>query len=162
MNSAKIREYFYFGPKYPKRDPVTESDFQKLPGLSWLPSRIPVRDALATFIPKDGELKKKLTPSSYEQRWRPEDGGGVRLLVPYDGGSFDSGIFHIEAGAWDRTTCDWCNTRIPAMTLCYVTKHDPYIALCENCYRKHVVNKVGLARAVLWRIKKWRGLAAAA
>ena len=89
-----------------------------------------------------------MIPPSYEQRWYPEDGGGVRLVVPYDGGPFDSGIFHIEAGAWDHTTCDWCNTRIPAMTLCYVTKLDPYIALCENCYRTHIVNKVGLARAL--------------
>lgn len=141
---------------------MTEEELRQLPSQFWMPSRIPVRDALAASIPKGIELAKELIPPSYEQRWYPQKDGSLRLLVPYDGATFDSNIFRIEPGAWDHTTCDLCNSRIPAMTLCYVTKYDPYIGLCSNCYKEHVVKKVGALRSLLWQLKTWLGLHSAA
>jgi len=98
-----------------------------------MPSRIPVQDALAAFVPKGAEAPTPPRPV-YEIRWFPE-AEGVRMLIPYDGGPFDEETFRVQAGAWDHTTCDHCNARIPAMTLCYVTKEDAFNALCEPCFK---------------------------
>lgn len=141
---------------------MTKEELRHLPSQLWMPSRIPVRDALAASIPEGTELAKELMAPTYEQRWYPQKDGNLRLLIPYDGATFDSKIFHIEPCGWDHTTCDLCNARIPAMTLCYVTKHDPYIGLCSNCYKEHVAKKVGALRSVLWQFKTWLGLSSAA
>ena len=101
---------------------MTDEELKELRSLTWMPSRIPVLDALTTSAPKGG-LPKGDIPQSYEQRWYPQQDDTVRLLIPYNGQEFDPKIFHIEPNAWDHTTCDHCNTRIPAMTLCYVTKN---------------------------------------
>jgi len=109
-------------------------ELDRLRTVAWMPSRIPVRDALAASVPKDVEFSKDLIPPSYEQRWYPQQDGSLRLLIPYDGGSFDSALFHIVPGAWDHTTCDLCVAHIPAMTICYVTRVNPYVAFCSACY----------------------------
>ena len=133
-----------------------------LPILSWMPSRIPMRDALVAFVPAGVKLAEGVIPSCYEQRWYPQQDNTLRLLVLYSGGDFDSSLFHIEPKAWDHTTCDLCVTRIPAMTVCYVTKFDPYVGLCSGCYRKYIVHKVNVGRLVLWYVKRMLGVYAAA
>ena len=144
-----------------KKHGMTEEELHQLPLQTWMASRIPVRDALAAFIPTGKQLTEEVIPASYEQRWYPER-DGIRLLIPYDGAAFDGNIFHLESGAWDHTTCVHCNKRIPAMALCYLTKYGPYIGLCSNCYKEHVGAKVGIFRFVLWRLRTWLGLFAAA
>jgi len=141
---------------------MTNEELDQLPTLEWMPSRIPVQDALVASAPKSVEFSKDLIPPSYEQRWYPQEDGSVRLLVSYGGGPFDSTLFHIERGAWDHTTCDLCNVRIAAMTLCFVTKHNPYIALCSGCYSKHVVNHRSFLTQILWHAKRLVGLNATA
>ena len=141
---------------------MTDAELDQLPNLEWMPSRIPVRDALVASVPKGVEFSKDHIPPSYEQRWYPQENGGVRLMVPYGGEPFDAALFHIEPGAWNHTTCDLCNAHIAAMTLCFVTKRDPYIALCADCYSKYVVNQRGLLTQILWHAKRLVGLHAAA
>ena len=115
---------------------ISENDLKALSASCWMASRIPVLDALIAFTPKGMEAIEPPRPV-YETRWYPEP-GGVTMKAPYDGGPFDQGIFRIEVGGWDHTTCDLCNARIPAMTLCYVTREDPYHAICESCFQQHV------------------------
>jgi hypothetical protein len=141
---------------------MTNEELNQLPALTWMPSRIPVRDALVASVPKGVEFSKDLIPQSYEQRWYPQQDGSVRLSIPYDGGAFDSALFEIESHGWDHTTCNLCNARIPGMTLCYVTNVDPYIALCLDCYAKHIVNRRGILKRILWHAKRLAGLHAAA
>jgi hypothetical protein len=82
--------------------------------------------------------------------------------LPYGGEPFDASIFHVEKGFWDHITCDLCTARIPAMTLCYVTRDGAYKALCVTCYAGNVVAKLGPLRAVLWHMKRLAGVHAAA
>jgi hypothetical protein len=74
-------------------------------------------------------------------RWYPEQ-GGHRVLVLYEGGAYDSATFHLEEESWDHEHCDVCGGQIAAMELCQVTSRGPYIALCANCYRRHVLGKI--------------------
>jgi len=95
-------------------------------------------DALATFIPEGtnpNESVQRTIAKVGFSRWYPV-AGGQKVLVPYEGGPFDSTVFSIEKGAWDHETCKVCRGRIPAMTLCWVTKEGPYIILCEQCKAK--------------------------
>src|SRR5215471_13950102 len=92
--------------------------FESLPSLAWMPSRIPIRDALVAFVANGDEPPPLPYPSS-ESRWYPVQ-GGHRLAIPYDGKPFNSDAFQLEEKLWDHTTCDNCVKRIPAMTLCYV------------------------------------------
>ena len=138
---------------------MDDEELRRLPLLEWMPSRIPLRDALVTLVPPGGEqFPKEKIPGSSESRWFPQDDGSLRLLVPNTGQPFDATLFHIEADAWDHTTCDRCVTRIPPMTLCYVTKFDPYVELCVECYAKHVVRRRGLLYAALWQTKRLIGI----
>ena len=114
---------------------LTTEDLAALPASAWMPSRIPIQDALATFVPEGVEPPNPPRPV-YEMRWFPEP-GGARMLLPYDGGPFDEKTFRIEQGAWDHVTCDLCNARILPMTLCYVTREGAFNALCEQCFKKH-------------------------
>ena len=69
----------------------------------------------------------------------------------------------MEKGLWDHTTCDYCNTRIAAMKLCYVTKPGQnYDALCVACYKTYVISKLGFVRAFIWHAKRFAGMHAAA
>jgi hypothetical protein len=140
---------------------------EHLSSYDWMPSRIPVRDALATIVGKGIELPKEKIPGSHEQRWYPLEDGSLKLLVPYENQPFDQAMFHIEERAWDHTTCDVCVVRIPPMTLCYVTKPpwlsrhtppDPYVDLCTGCYEKYVVNRRGVVRRILWKAERLVGI----
>jgi len=123
---------------------MTEDALIQLPKLDWMPSRIPKCKALVTFVAADGlgcppsvEVAMRDKPS----RWYP-CAGGHRVLILYEGGSYDSAILSVEPEAWDHEECDVCDEQIPPMTLCHVTKRGRYLALCENCYQKHVVRKM--------------------
>ena len=126
---------------------MTGYEIAQLPKLEWMPSRIPLRDALVAFVSDDGGSgcppAVELACKGQTTRWYPQP-RGLRVLILYEGGSYDSSTFHIEREAWDHESCDVCDERIPAMTLCHVTKRGRYIALCETCYRKHI-GKVGHA-----------------
>jgi hypothetical protein len=128
---------------------------ESLPSLRWMPSRIPVRDALVAFVP-EGTDPPPMPYSSSESRWYPIE-GGVRLAIPYDGQAFSGAAFQRHEKFWDHSTCDRCSTRISAMTLCYVTEHDTYVGLCVKCYGSLVASKLGTTRALLWRLKQLVG-----
>ena len=117
---------------------MTADEITQLRTMRWVECREPMRDALLAFAPEGVEFPLELIPPSREQRWYPEEGGGCRLLVPYDGGSYNADVFQFAAGAWDHNTCDVCVTRIPAMDLCYVTEGEPYLRLCSGCYKEYV------------------------
>ena len=92
-------------------------------------------DALSAFVPAGSQLLPEVQREidlHAQVRWYPEP-GGVRVLVPYEGGSFDSAHFRVEPKAWDHDTCDSCVIRIPAMTLCWVTRSGRYVTLCVDC-----------------------------
>lgn len=122
--------------------------------------QIPVRDALATFVPRGSDDFVPPRPV-YETRWFPRP-DGCHVLIPYDGGPFDPKVFHIEKDAWDHVTCDACNVRIKAMTRCYVTKYGAFIVLCAQCYQREVVARLPLVRVLAWRVKRYLGRDAAA
>src|SRR4051812_2989761 len=98
-----------------------------------MPSRIPIRDALTTLIPKDVKFPEKDIPPAFETRWFPQEDGGLRLMTQYDGGPYNDKFFSKKKRGWDHTPCDVCNRRIPAMTLCFVTADSPYMGLCWQC-----------------------------
>jgi hypothetical protein len=107
-------------------------------------SRIPALDALAAFVPDDRTPDPVITEMQERiggSRWYPVQ-GGHRVLMPYDGGEYDSSRFTIEPGAWDHEHCGACGDKIPPMTLCYVTEPEqPYILLCAKCFGWHVASK---------------------
>src|SRR5437870_511801 len=119
---------------------MTEDEMNQLPSLEWMPSRIPKRAALVTFVPDGPTCPSSVESAMREQpaRWYPQQ-GGHRVLILYEGGDYDSTTFRIEPEAWDHEDCNVCGEQIPPMTLCHVTKRGRYIALCESCYHKHVV-----------------------
>jgi hypothetical protein len=129
---------------------MTDQDLSELPKYPWMESRIPARDALAAFVPDApapdpviAEMQDRVGGS----RWFPVQ-GGHRVVMPFDGGSYDSSRFTIESGAWDHEHCDVCGEHIPAMTLCHVTEPEqPYVLLCAACYQHHVASK----RKPWWR-----------
>jgi hypothetical protein len=118
---------------------MTREEINQLPELDWMPSRIPKRDALTTFV-ADGSAcppAVELAMQGHPARWYPQP-GGHRVLILYEGGSYDASTFHVESGAWDHEHCDACGDQIAPMTLCHVTKRGRYVALCESCYRRYV------------------------
>jgi hypothetical protein len=119
---------------------MNEDELTQLPLLAWMPSRIPKRKALVTFVPDGPECPEpiKAAIEGHTSRWYPQP-GGHRVLIPYEGGHYDSTAFHIDPEAWDHEDCDVCGVRIPPMALCYVTETGSYISLCEPCYQKHVL-----------------------
>ena len=120
---------------------MTEDEFTRFAGLRFAPSRIPKLDALATFVPTGEEtdpvLEEAFRRSGYS-RWFPVP-GGHRVLVPFEGGEYDS-RFSIEPEGWDHETCKICRQHIDAMTLCWVTESGPYVILCERCHGEVVPN----------------------
>jgi hypothetical protein len=107
-------------------------------------SRIPARDALSAFVPdasKPDPVIEEIQSRADGSRWYPVQ-GRHRLLIPFDGGPYDSRRFTIEPRAWDHEHCDICRDQIPAMTLCHVTEPNyPYVLLCGPCYDRHVASK---------------------
>lgn len=118
---------------------MTAEEISQLPQLEWMPSRIPKRAALVTFVADGPECPPavELAMRGHPARWYPQT-GGHRVLILYEGGKYDAETFRIEPEAWDHEHCDVGGERIPPMTLCYVTKRGRYIALCEACYRTYV------------------------
>ena len=76
----------------------------------------------------------------HPSRWYPQP-GGHRVLILYEGGSFDTAIFKLEPDAWDHEDCDVCGDQIAPMTLCYVTSRGRYVALCEQCHARYALTK---------------------
>ena len=68
-------------------------------------------------------------------RWFPV-AGGHQVLVLHEGGTYDSKIFTLKPAGWDHDHCTNCNERIPAMSLCWVTRTGRYVVLCVNCKAK--------------------------
>ena len=123
---------------------MTDEELADLRRVEWMPSRIPVLDALQTFHPglgsDDADLDPGLTNELRrwpEARWHPIE-SGFRVSVPNNGRPFDHERFGVETGGWNHSHCDNCGTHIPAMTLLWVTRYDPYVQFCVDCYAKHI------------------------
>jgi hypothetical protein len=127
---------------------MTEDELSKLPSYRWMPSRIPLRDALSTFVPDGPDPEPLITEMSNRCRetvWHPVE-GGYRVLFLYDDGLFDSSRFTLEPKIWDYNECMACGEHIPVMTLCHVTEpKQPYVLLCAQCYERYVVIKSQMA-----------------
>ena len=116
---------------------MPDFDVGQLARFDWRPSRIPALDGLVTFL-KDGERDPAVEEfaRSRPSRWYPEE-GGTRVVVLYDDGApYDASRWRVEKGAWDHEHCDLCGESIEPMTLCWVTKRDPYALLCQACHAK--------------------------
>lgn len=112
-------------------------EIDELSGLEWMQSRIPALDALVGFVP-DGprEAAVDKLATSHRSRWYPLQ-GGMRVVVSMERKpEYDATKWRVEKGAWDHEHCDLCGEGIPAMTLCWVTKYDPYVLLCDKCHGK--------------------------
>lgn len=127
---------------------MTQDELSKLPSYRWMPSRIPLRDALSTFVPDAPDPEPIIAEMSSrcgEAVWHPVE-GGHRVLFLYDGGPFDRSRFTLETKIWDYNDCTVCGEHIPVMTLCYVTEpQQPYILLCAQCYGRYVTSKSNVA-----------------
>ena len=127
---------------------MTDDELYKLSEYHWMPSRIPFRDALSTFVPDGPEPEPVIAEMSArcgESVWSPVE-GGHRVLFLYDGGAFDESRFTLKPKVWDYDECSICGEHIPSMTLCHVTKpQQPYILLCVRCYERYVVSKSQMA-----------------
>ena len=140
---------------------LVDFDRSNLHNLDWMPSRIPVLDALEAIFEAGEAPDKSKLPLSRETRWYPLDDGRIRFLAPHWGDKYDETTFQLASKAWDHTTCDLCISTVPAMKLFYVTKHDPNIQLCLKCYSNRVVSKLSLVRNLTWRIRQFIDEAAA-
>ena len=123
---------------------MTEQKLSELSDYPWMPSRIPLRDALSTFVPKANKpepIIEEMTGRLGTSVWYEVE-GGHKVLMLYDGGKYDASRFTIEPLAWDYEDCNACGEHVPAKTLCYVTKPgQPYYLLCSTCYERHVASK---------------------
>jgi hypothetical protein len=116
---------------------MTEFGISELARFAWMQSRIPALDALVRFVP-DGarDAAVDALARSRRSRWYPV-AGGTRVVVSMEGNpNYDATKWRIEKGAWGHEHCDLCRANIPAMTLCWVTKYDPYVLLCEACHTR--------------------------
>jgi hypothetical protein len=116
---------------------MADPEIDELAGFAWIQSRIPARDALVHFIP-DGTRDAAVDSfaASHRSRWHPLQ-GGIRVVVSMESDpEYDGSKWKVERGAWDHEHCDLCGESIPAMTLCWVTKADPYVMLCDKCHGK--------------------------
>jgi hypothetical protein len=115
---------------------MSQTELDDLRRFTYMQSRIPKLDALAAFVPlgeeTDAVLQEMLNRTGFS-RWFPVP-GGHRVLVPHEGGPYDSSRFSIERSGWDHETCKLCRAHIDPMTLCWVTERGPYIILCSRCH----------------------------
>lgn len=116
---------------------MADYEISKLARFEWMQSRIPAQDALVRFIP-DGPRDAAVDSfaMSHRSRWYPLAGGTRAVVSMETQPQYDPTQWQIEKGAWDHEHCDSCGTNIPAMTLCWVTKFDPYVLLCDACHAK--------------------------
>jgi hypothetical protein len=124
---------------------MTAEEISKLTAYRWMQSRIPLLDALTTFVadaPEPEPVIAEMSNRFSESVWYPV-AGGHRVLFRYDGGPFDSSRFTLEPKVWDYNECSLCGAHIAAMTLCYVTEpQQHYILLCAACYERNVGEKI--------------------
>ncbi|HET9678425.1 MAG TPA: hypothetical protein VFP21_13085 [Solirubrobacterales bacterium] len=116
---------------------MTDDEIDELASFEWMKSRIPASDALVHFAP-DGPRDEAVDSfaMSHRSRWYPLP-GGTRVVVSLERQpDYDTTKWKVEGGAWDHEHCDLCRDGIPAMTLCWVTKRDPYVLLCDACHAK--------------------------
>jgi hypothetical protein len=116
---------------------MADYEIDELARFEWMQSRIPALDALVCFVP-DGPRDAAVDSlaMSHRSRWYPLQ-GGTRVVVSMEGEpEYDATKWQVENGAWDHEHCDLCGENIPAMTLCWVTKYDPYVLLCDACHAK--------------------------
>lgn len=120
---------------------MTDDEIRGLRDLAWIPSRIPKRKALVTFVPEEPPCPPalELAMRGTSTRWYPVS-GGHRVLILHERATFDSTLFTLEPEGWDHEDCDICGDQIPLMTLCHVTKYGRYFALCERCYQEHAAS----------------------
>jgi len=120
-----------------------DDELQELRRHRYHQSRIPALDGLETFVadgaPPDPELAELRSRSGFT-RWYPVP-GGHRVVVLYEGGGFNADRFTFRKGVWDHEHCKRCTARIPSLTLCWVSRDESYIILCEDCYQR--VNSPG-------------------
>lgn len=118
---------------------MPEYTIEELARFEWMPSRIPVQDALTRFIPEtNAGPAVDVPPFARVTRYYPQE-GGLRVLRPFPGlAEFDPNVWTVAKGAWDHDDCDFCDACIPAMTLCWVTRFDPYVLLCAACHARVV------------------------
>jgi hypothetical protein len=57
----------------------------------------------------------------------------VRIVVPYQGQPYDPAEVELIKDGWNHDTCDCCQVRIPAMTLCWYSTGPKYWILCDQC-----------------------------
>lgn len=116
---------------------MADYEIDELARFEWMQSRIPALDALVHFVPdgpRDAAVDSFAT--SHRSRWYPLQ-GGTRVVVSMESEpEYDATKWKVEEGAWDHEHCDLCGENIPAMTLCWVTKYDPYVLLCDACHAK--------------------------
>jgi len=90
---------------------MTDQELSEFLAYSWMPSRIPVLPALCAFSPDAAEPHPVITETlrriSGRSRWVVVP-GGLRVVMPYHGESFDTTRFTVEPGGWDFDTCDKC------------------------------------------------------
>ena len=109
-------------------------DLTQLSRNEFTSSRIPVQDALETFVPTGADKEEWVQAATRSSsRWYPVE-GGHRVLIYYRGGVYDDKRFSLTIGAWDHEHCMNCGDNIAPMTSCWVTKVDPYILLCNKCF----------------------------
>ena len=113
-------------------------DLEDYRALEFMPSRIPAQDAVEAFVPTgqapDEELQEMISRTG-ASRWYPEQ-DGQRLRVLYDGGGYNPERFALVPGGWDHEHCSRCGGVVEPMTLCWVTKQDPFVLIDEKCHRE--------------------------
>src|SRR5262249_15837793 len=115
--------------------PAADPGIDPLAGREWRQSRIPALDALVHFIP-DGPRDAAVDAFARSQRsrWYSRQ-GGTRVVVSMEREpESDATTWQVETGAWDQEDGDGCGETIRAMTVCWVTKHNPYVLLCDECH----------------------------
>jgi hypothetical protein len=119
--------------------PMSDYTIDELANIELMQSRIPALNAFVHFVP-DGPRDPSVDSfaGSRRSRWYPVE-GGTRVVVSMENQpAYDTAKWQVEKGAWDHEHCDLCGGHIPAMTLCWVTKYDPYVLLCDPCHGKVV------------------------
>ena len=122
---------------------MNEEELSELSKLQWMPSRIPKRPALVTFVQEQTACPqpvREAMESSTESRWYPEDGGYL-VHILYNGQDYDQEVLELQSDAWAFEDCHSCDGHIQPMELCYVTSSGHYVALCQTCYLSHVVSR---------------------
>jgi hypothetical protein len=116
---------------------MADYEINELTQFEWMQSRIPALAALVRFVP-DGPRDAEVDAfaMSHRSRWYPLPGGTRVVVCMEREPDYDASKWKVEAGAWDHEHCDLCGENIPAMTLCWVTKDDPYVLLCAACRAK--------------------------